>query len=107
MWLSVYKRLEECTCFLGHAEECTASNAMSQPSCATTRAISPKGNRQVTIPATSAAGAPIPATRVTATSVHDAPTLATARRARGGQQMQRYDQQVAAKTLCHSASWPD
>ena len=39
----------------------------SQPSCATTRAISPKGNGRATKPATSAAGPPIPAIRVTAT----------------------------------------
>ena len=41
---------------------------------ATTRAMSPKGNGWATKPATSAAGPPIPATRVTATSVHEAPT---------------------------------
>ena len=47
----------------------------SQPSSATTRAISPKGNGQATKPATSAAGPPNPA---------------TARRV--GQQMQHYNQ---------------
>ena len=46
----------------------------SQPSCAATRANSPKGNARVPQPATSAAGPSIPATRVAATSVHEAPT---------------------------------
>ena len=50
------------------------SKPRSQPSCATPRAISPKGNGRATKPATSAAGPPIPATRVTAISVQEAPT---------------------------------